>query len=393
MTVSILAWLIAGPLLLLFAYLSVELLLGMTAHDRQDAMADEVPSFAILVPAHDEASGIGATVAALRATSPRAHVLVVADNCTDDTAALAAAAGAEVIERHDQARRGKGFALAYGRDHLAAAPPAAVLVIDADCRVQSGSAERIARRAAGSGRPVQAANLLSAPSGASPLVAISNFAMLVKNLIRARGLTRIGGGGLLFGTGMAFPWPLFATLPLATTDVVEDLALGLWLARQGIVVDLDDGARVTSPAASPSASRDQRRRWEHGFLSIAREQALPLLCLGAKRRSRHLLALAAHLLVPPLAMLFLIAAVGLALLAILCSISGNWMALALTGGVVGMAVILLLIAWWREARDILPAAALLRAPLYMLWKLPIYFGFFTRRQTSWNRTQREDDPS
>src|SRR3546814_19282503 len=83
------------------------------------------------------------------------------------------------------------------------------------------------------GRAVQAANLLTAGKDDSPLVAVSNFAMLVKNIIRARGLVRLGGGARLFGTGMAFSWSLFVTPPLATADADEDLRLGLWLRSPG----------------------------------------------------------------------------------------------------------------------------------------------------------------
>src|SRR3546814_379713 len=173
----------------------------------------------------------------------------------------------------------------------------------------------------------QAANLLTAEKDASPLVAVSNFAMLVKNLIRARGLVRLGGGALLFGTGMAFSWSLFVTLPLATADAVEDLSLGLWLARQGTGIELDDRALVTSPAAALADSRAQRSRWEHGFLRTAITQGAPMLFRGVATASRHVAALGGHLLVPPLALLMLLAIPGLALLAGVGALSGNWMPL------------------------------------------------------------------
>ena len=51
------------------------------------------------------------------------RLLVIADNCEDDTAIVAATAGAEVIERHDLARRGKGYALESGLRHLGSAAP------------------------------------------------------------------------------------------------------------------------------------------------------------------------------------------------------------------------------------------------------------------------------
>ena len=68
-----------------------------------------------MVPAHDEAAGIAATINSLAAVDWPAEairILVLADNCSDDTAARARAASARVIERDDPAHRGKGYALA-----------------------------------------------------------------------------------------------------------------------------------------------------------------------------------------------------------------------------------------------------------------------------------------
>src|SRR3546814_10508632 len=71
----------------------------------------------LLVAAHNEAAGIAATVEALSAVAPGAQILVDADNCDDATAAEARKAGADVVERHDPDRRGKGFALARSEEH------------------------------------------------------------------------------------------------------------------------------------------------------------------------------------------------------------------------------------------------------------------------------------
>src|SRR5882672_8297430 len=93
--------------------------------------------FRILVPAHDESAGIAGTVESLLAVDyPRElfDVLVIADNCTDDTAARARAAGAVVLERTSETERGKGYALHYAFGRLPEEIDAAV-VIDADTLV------------------------------------------------------------------------------------------------------------------------------------------------------------------------------------------------------------------------------------------------------------------
>ncbi|HET6526066.1 glycosyltransferase family 2 protein [Sphingopyxis sp.] len=384
------AWLIALSLAAPLSYLGVELFLGLRPLSPKPPRAGPA-GICVLVPAHNEAAGIAATVEELVVAAPGAQILVVADNCSDATAARARQAGADVVERNDPGRRGKGFALACGRERLTGSPPDVVIVIDADCRLEKGSADRLAARAMACGGAVQAANLLTAELDASPLVAVSNFAMLVKNLIRARGLVRLGGGALLFGTGMAFPWSMFATLPLASGDAVEDLNLGLWLAHRGSGVELDDRSLVTSPAAPLADSHAQRSRWEHGFLRTAVTQAMPMLFRGVATASRHALSLGAHLLVPPLALLILLTVPALAMLAAAGACSGSWAPLLLTGASFGFAVSALLASWWKYGRGILPLAALLRIPVYILWKIPIYVGFFTHNQKVWNRTRREDE--
>ena len=108
--------LLASLLLLAIALpnlvIAVELVAGL-APRALPLLAGPAPTVAVLVPAHDEAAGIGAMLGRVLPLLPAgARLLVVADNCTDDTAALARAAGAEVTERHDTGARGKGHALA-----------------------------------------------------------------------------------------------------------------------------------------------------------------------------------------------------------------------------------------------------------------------------------------
>ncbi len=385
---TLLVWTcVVGPALALF-YFSAEVLLGLRALPRRTNENGEL-DLAVIIPAHNEALMIADTVRALRQhVAPTTRVLIVADNCTDETAELARGAGATVIERTDATRRGKGFALAFARDFLASAPPQAVFVLDADCRVSRGQVEAMAGHAATIGEPVQSINLLTAPADASPMVQLSNFAMVVKNLVRARGLYRLGGGITLFGTGMAFPWPVFADAKLATSEPVEDLRLALVLAQEGVKVHLWEGLSVTSAAAGIEDSLDQRRRWEHGFLSNAARYGVPSLLEGARRGSAHLLMLGAHLLVPPLALLFIVSALALVPAVLLALLANQPGPLAVLGSALALAVVVTGVAWYREGRSTLTAQALARAPLYVLWKIPLYLGFIAARQTEWNRTRR-----
>lgn len=387
------AYLLAGILSLIVLYLIIELSSGLVQSRKSGATASPVIRHGvILVPAHNEAIGIAATIKALHLVAPRCRIVVVADNCTDATAELALDAGAEVISRHNTTQKGKGYALAFGCDYLAKAPPEVVIVIDADCRLSEGGADVLMARALSDNQPIQAAYCLTPSAADTPLSRISNFAMLVKNIVRAGGLERLAGGTLLFGSGMAFPWTLFATMNLASSHAVEDLELVLALAKRGICVGLEKRAYVSSPAVSGTASVGQRSRWEHGFLQTAIESGLPMMASGVRKGSRHLFFIGAHMMVPPLAMLMLITVAAMALLGMLSLVTTEALIpLGILAACVGLLATTLCAAWWREGRDVISGRTLLKIPMYMLWKLPIYMRFFTARQTGWNRTQRDGE--
>jgi cellulose synthase/poly-beta-1,6-N-acetylglucosamine synthase-like glycosyltransferase len=349
----------------------------------------DAPPFALLMPAHDEGRGIQSTVAAVvEQLRPGDRFLIVADNCSDDTADLARGAGAEVVERHDPDRRGKGYALAFGRDALEAYLPPVIIVMDADCWAAPGSLATLAAEAFHRNAAVQGLYLFESESNVTPLVAISNFALLVRNMIRQRGLARLGAPALLQGTGMAFPRAIFATAPLASDDIVEDLNLGLALVASGHGVLWTEAARVGSPAASESATAEQRMRWEHGFLGSALANVPKLIGAAFAQRNPRLLMLALDLVVPPLALLVLLLLVGWVGALALALATASYVPLIIISGAIACVGIAVLLAWSAEGRSVLRFVTLLKTPLYLAWKLPIYLRLLHNRQREWVRTPR-----
>jgi hypothetical protein len=348
-------------------------------------------SFAVLMPAHDEAGGIEPVIRAVRAQLlPDDRLLVVADNCSDATATVARAAGAEVIERKDSVRRGKGYALDHGVRWLEQAPPAAVVILDADCIAAPGALQRLAATSLATGRPVQGLYLMHLPPGVRLEMRIAAFAWIVKNKLRPLGAAVLGGPCQLMGTGMAFPWPMLRDAPLASGHLVEDMQLGLDLARAGTLPLFCPAAGVSSVfPLDRAAARTQRTRWEHGHLSMLVGVGPRLLALGLARGRPGLMAMALDLMVPPLAALVLLLG-GLAL------VDAAWwvwagdpapfivafVALLLVGAAV-------LVAWWRDGRSLLGARELFGLPLYIAAKLPMYLRLLGKRQVEWVRTKRD----
>lgn len=385
------AWCVALPPAFLLVVLLAELLAGTFASRRNAAAAAPalLPKIAILMPAHNEAASIARFIVPLVSQlGERVRLVVIADNCTDDTASVARAAGATVIERHDTTLRGKGHALAFGRDWLTQDPPDVVVVLDADCELEAGSLGTLAEKSVSTGRPVQSCYLMRSRPSDAAMVQISNFAFLIKNLVRQRGAARIGAPAILGGTGMAFPWALFRDAPLATSHLVEDLVLGIDFARAGHGPLYIEAARTWSSPAAKDATRTQRTRWEHGYVQTAAKVALPLVGEGLMRRRWGLIWQGLSLAVPPLALLISLGIVLLGATALLALLGASWLPAAVLFSAMALAMIALGIAWAREGRIAISGATLLRIPLYLLWKLPVYLKLVRGTQSEWVRTER-----
>ena len=389
------ALLLAVPALVLFVQV-----LAARRNPRFDplAAAGARPRIGVLMPAHNEAAGIAVALASVRAQlEPGDRLLVVADNCDDATAAVAVAAGAEVVERHDSTRRGKGYALDHGVRHFAAAAAAApvevVVIVDADCELHPGALGNVARLAAATGRPAQALYLMRSPEGAGVGQRVAEFAWRVRNQVRPLGSRALGWPCQLMGTGMAFPWAVIASAPLASGHLVEDMELGLALAAAGTPPVFCPSALVTSRfAREAAAGRTQRTRWEHGHLAIIVGRVGPLLARGLWRGPPSLVAMALDLAVPPLASFALMQSAVLLIAAAWALGTGVtapfWIAFA-AACALGTAIA---IAWHRYARDLIGAAECAAIPAYVLGKLPIYLKWFTGRQRDWVRTERDGPP-
>jgi len=361
-----------------------------TAHSRQHSTRGRV---AVLVPAHDEAAGIARTLAAvLPQLGEHDRIVVVADNCSDDTAAIARAAGAQVqvVERTHATDRGKGFALAFGVDALRADPPGLVVILDADCDLAPGALDALCDCVASYDRPAQALYLMNARPDARLPRRIAQFAWRVRNWVRPAGWRRLGLPCQLMGTGMAFTWPMLRNAPLANASIVEDMKLGIDLALGGRPPLFCPRAVVTSLFPdSAAATSTQRTRWEHGHLEMIVREVPGLLAGAWRRRDARLAGMALDLCVPPLALLAALLVVGTLLAGLLSwwiADAGPGLAYGLLLGSFGTAVLL---AWWVRGRDLVRLFELLSIPVYIAAKLPVYVRFVVRRERRWVRTDRD----
>jgi cellulose synthase/poly-beta-1,6-N-acetylglucosamine synthase-like glycosyltransferase len=356
------------------------------------AITGPCPTYVVLIPAHEEGLVIEETVRkAMSQLGPSGRLLVVADNCTDDTASKARLAGAEVIERCDESRRAKAYAISFGIRHLAVtAAPEVVVVFDADCICNPEGFGVLARTAVEFGRPAQALDVMTAAPGAGLGVRIAAFAWAFKNLVRPRGLARLGLPCQLAGTGMAFPWPLLQQVSFETSSITEDLLLGLEFAKLGHAPVLCTGAVVSSSFPQSAAGlRSQRKRWEQGHLQTIFSVGPRLLWCAAKSGNGPLLALVLDMCVPPIALLaLLVIAYGVFAASLLLAGAPASACLALAALAFGSLALSVLLAWTKTGRQWVTLSELICVPAYMLRKIPMYLGFLCRRDTAWTPTHR-----
>ena len=240
--------------------------------------------FAVVIPAHDEAAGIGDTLrscAELRYPAQLHDTVVVADNCTDRTADVVRSHGVRCLERNDPERRGKGFALAFAFDELLSEDRYdAIVVLDADCLLDPDALERFDAELAAGARVLQADNIVSNPD-ATEMSYLSALGNIAENDLFYAPKSRLGLAVFLRGTGMVFAVSVLRTHPWSARSVVEDAEYTIELLRGGHRIRYLSGVRVRSeyPVRQEQLSV-QRRRWAGGNWALTRSHAPGLILEG-----------------------------------------------------------------------------------------------------------------
>jgi GT2 family glycosyltransferase len=351
--------------------------------------------FDIVVPAHNEESEIAATVTSLRAVDyPRElyRIFVVADNCSDQTAARAEAAGARVLVRIDPIHKGKGHALAFAFERLLADCVAdGFVVVDADTLVSTNLLSAFAARFAAGARVVQADYGPRNPC-ASWRTRVMTIALAAFHGVRSVARERLKLSCGLRGNGMGFTRDVLLAQPPRAFSIVEDLEYGIQLGFAGIRVAYAAEAQVRGlMAVSERDSRSQRRRWERGRRTLVGANLLPLLGGAWQRRDPVLADLAFDLLVPPIGQIASWSVLGLAGTFVAMRFLDPRISVApwLWGGALAGLALHVGQGWRFSGSGLRGLADLLWAPVYVIWKVTLRFADRGRAPREWVRTRRE----
>lgn len=369
---------------------------------RPEARPCRVPStrFAVLVPAHDEASGIAATLVSFdRLDYPRDlfDVHVVADNCEDDTAAVVRSSGWRAHERTDPDQPGKGQALNWLFDRLLeqGAEFDAVAIVDADTTVEPGFLRAMDAALAAGAEVAQGYYSVRDPD-ASPATTFRFAALACRHHLRALGRCRLGASCGLYGNGMVFQRSVL-TPRRWTGHLVEDAEMQNELLLDGITVRyVPDAVVHAEMPESNHAATTQNRRWERGRIELARRFVPRLTVRALRQRTNRVADVDAILdhLVPPVSVLLAFETGGTVVAAAGVLARRRCAPVALVAHMLGVLAILAhVVGGLASVRA--PAShyrALLRAPRIAVWKVGVWTGVAVGSdEVTWTRTRRNTE--
>jgi cellulose synthase/poly-beta-1,6-N-acetylglucosamine synthase-like glycosyltransferase len=355
--------------------------------------------FLVVIPAHDEESGIATTVASCRSADyPESlfSVLVIADNCTDRTAAISAEAGARVVVRSDPLKKSKGYAIEYLIVQLVESGEFdaldALVLVDADTTIDPTLLRRFDAHLQAGHDWIQAYYTVANPDE-SWRTRLMTYAFSLFNGVMQLGQTALGTSAGLRGNGMCFSTRGLKRCPWASYGLVEDMEFSWTLRVAGERIAFEPAGRVYGAmvGSGGTAAANQRRRWEFGRGEVRRTYAGRLLRSERVGWWEKLVSLC-ELTIPPMGPLLSLYLVltTLDLVAFVATpadaMAVRWVLLACTAlmgvsvGLYGLSPFLAMRLPWRFARS------LALVPAYVAWKALVRLQ---GRPKGWVRTARE----
>ncbi|MFI3185057.1 MAG: glycosyltransferase [Methylococcaceae bacterium] len=345
-----------------------------------------LPRLAVVIPAHNEAEGISACLAnllvSLKQTTGCALV-VIADNCQDTTADMAAKAGARVLVRHDEVKRGKGYALDYAFTMLLAENFDGFLVIDADSQVDEALISDF-QYAFNQGIDALQCRYRIANPEQSRRASLQHLAWLAFNDLRLLGRERLKVSVGILGNGFGLSRRVLETVPYEAGSIAEDMEYHLRLVNAGFKVRFLESVTVYSDAPNQDANAAvQRTRWEGGRFRLIFDH-VPDLFRAVLRGKLNLLEPLAELLLLPLAFHVVLLA-----LTLLIPIAGLQYYAGAALVLVFAHVLIAIVLGGGGLKDIKILAGV---PIYILWKLTLLPKLWSnsRQNATWQRTDREN---
>ncbi|WP_153726668.1 glycosyltransferase family 2 protein [Heliorestis convoluta] len=265
-------------------------------------------SFALVVAAHNEEAVIGPLVENLKELEyPRElyEIFIVADNCSDRTAAIAREAGAQVHERFNEEQRGKGYALEWMFEKIFRMERQfdAVVIFDADNLVKPNFLLEMNTKLEQGHQIVQC--YLDSKNPFDTWVT-ATFSIAFWHINRLIQLARynLGLSNILGGTGMCISTETLRQYGWGATSLTEDLEFSMKALLNGVKTTWAHEAIIYDEKPLKfKQSWNQRKRWAQGHVDCFFRYFPQLLWKGLRTGNFSMLDGAIHLFQPALVMI------------------------------------------------------------------------------------------
>ncbi len=266
-------------------------------------ISNKTHTFAMVIAAHNEQAVIKYMVESLKKLhypSEAYDIFVIADNCTDATAATASDAGAMVYERSDRSLRGKGHALEWMFTKIFAMEKKydAIAIFDADNVVSSNFLSEINAQFNKGYRVVQG-NIDSKNPFDTWISCAYSISFWSIGRLYQLARNNINVSCQLSGTGFAVDTALIEEYGWGATCLTEDMEFTAKLILNGHSVGWAHNAVVyDEKPLTMSQSWRQRTRWMQGHADVASRFLASLLKKAFKDRDLNAFDCAIYLLQP-----------------------------------------------------------------------------------------------
>lgn len=390
-------------LIVLVAAFGYPLLLALASVKKTSFTFDEndAPStkFVIAIPAHNEATVIRSTVERLRSLDYPSHLFqvhIVADYCDDDTAKDAREAGAVVHERNEGPRTGKGIALTWLFERVFAENWCdAIVVFDADTRVDAAFLKIMAARIAKGDLVIQGQHIISNPNaGWFPALTWAMF--LIDNRFQNLGRSNLGWSAKHMGDSICFRVDVLKQMGWGE-GLTEDYQLRQRLLLAGIRIIYEPSAKGYGEAALTwKQAQAQRARWLRGAKDANQQLIQELYVQALKRYEGALFDGWLQAFIPSYSTLTLVSVVLFAAQLII-----NWFIRPIFSLplLIGWAILVILLTFYPLFGLVLERAswkayvAVMMGPFFILWRTWLALTLRLRKKpVVWVRTDHSGTP-
>lgn len=333
---------------------------------------------AVLIPAHNERVYIERCIKSIKDSylnGDEVDIVVIADNCTDDTGERALSFGAKVLVRNNLEKKGKGYALNYAFSQLKDYD--LYIIIDADTVVSKSFLVDMIHGYKSGYEVMQGGYFVK--NRVTNRNSLMNLALLIFHGLRPSAKEKLGLSVGIFGNGFALSKDIVEKVPYDTFSIVEDLEYHLKLIKNKVKVHYIEEAKVYADfPISKSGQKSQRARWEGGRIFLFKEYFKDLI-VEVFNGEFYLLEALMELLIIPLSNYFLISTLLIISPYIFYTLY------------VYLLLFLYVTSSMYRFGDKKDLYSLLFFPYYLFWKiinLPLIL-LNSKKNSNWNRTKRD----